>query len=150
MALNSLFDKDRVNAVRGAVEKDKPLPGLKAAKPLAEPGCGLGNPVPELEYHLTMVKIVQAGGLIPRYDPHQDLDIFKANCDLYSAISAGDSGKAADAISRGADIHSKAGYVPPAKLGQRFISQPMTPLQYAMEIGQVEMADLLRQHGAKA
>lgn len=145
MELNSLFNRDRKDAVRKAVDCDTPLPGHKSLKPIVEPPHQDGPAVSDLDYLNTMREIVLRGGLIPRPS-----NKFRVNHNLYEAIRTGDLNLAKAAIWHGADIHSEAGYVPPTTMTQTFISEPMTPLQYAIKINQHEMAELLRQNGAKA
>ncbi len=68
---------------------------------------------------------------------------------LFDAIKEGNMQKAIDAITRGADVHSKYTYAPGHRAGDTVMFERLTPLQYARKKGRQDFVEMLQRYGAR-
>jgi hypothetical protein len=145
MTPNALFDRGRMRDVRKAIAEGKPLPSCKGKQPLAEP------PLPAVsESRWNREELLTPGvHVTASFNPNRSQEENRATKNLFIGIKEGNILRVSVAIERGADINSAGCRMVVTDPRNCMIGIPITPLQYAREENQLDIAQFLVTKGAK-
>lgn len=149
-----LFDEKRVDKLRKAVAEDKPLPGIKRQPPMAEPPAlreekraesGINLPPSQIDGPVDVVRLPFLLFGSPNAKSSSE------DQKLMRAVQHGDVEKAREAIAAGANVNIRypTSIIGGNRPGEEVRIESKSVLRLALESGDNDVAELLRQNGAK-
>lgn len=152
--MGKLFDPNRKSEIRRAVDGDGPLPGARKNQPLLEPPAKPDEGRMDSGINLPPTQTtepVDADGLPVTLFTSSEARSTQEDHRLIDAIFRGDIQRATQEIAKGANVNWE---FPGSIIGgknrrdeARILAK--TPLGIALELGYADIAELLRQNGAK-